>query len=85
VTADCTELRVGRHINRRMRKIYSPLLEAIRPTYGDSKLATIIGFQTPQIATVRAGTFRVPSREVGADGSVEKFSPNLNRKDFITK
>jgi len=85
VTADCTELRVGRHINRRMRKIYSPLLEAIRPTYGDSKLATIIGFQTPQIATVRAGTFRVPSREVGADGSVEKFSPNLNSKDFITK
>ncbi len=52
---------------------------------GDSKLATIIGFQTPQIATVRAGTFRVPSREVGADGSVEKFSPNLNSKDFITK
>ena len=84
VTADCTKLEIGKHINKKLKKIYSPLLEAIRPTYGDSKLATIIGFQTPQIATIRAGTFRLPVREK-REGKKEIFTPNLSHKEFVTK
>ena len=46
VTADCTSLKVGEYINRRKKMIMKPCLEAIRPTYGESKLATIISLST---------------------------------------
>jgi len=65
VTADCTALEIGEHIDRKNKKIFAPILESRRPTYGESKLATILGFVCPQISTARAGTFEVPTREVG--------------------
>ncbi|MCK4442877.1 MAG: electron transfer flavoprotein subunit alpha, partial [Sulfurovaceae bacterium] len=61
VTADCTALEIGEHINRKEKKIFAPILESRRPTYGESKLATILGFVCPQISTARAGTFAVPT------------------------
>jgi len=84
VTADCTELKIGKDVNRKLKRVLTPLLEAIRPTYGDSKLATIIGFQTPQIATIRAGTFKLPIKEK-REGKKENFTPNLSHKEFVTK
>jgi len=85
VTADCTELKIGKDINRKLKRILTPLLEAIRPTYGDSKLATIIGFQTPQIATVRGGTFKKPTPNYNRNRKIKSFTPNLSHKEFITK
>ena len=43
VTADCTSLEVGEYVHRIKKSIFYPVLQSIRPTYGESKLATIIG------------------------------------------
>lgn len=82
VTADCTGLEIGEYINRKDKVIISPILHSRRPTYGESKLATILGFVFPQISTARAGTFEVPEREEGKKGIVTAFNPELSNNDF---
>jgi electron transfer flavoprotein alpha subunit len=85
VTADCTGLEIGEYIDKKEKVIYKPILESRRPTYGESKLATILGFVCPQISTSRAGTFEVPERVVGRQGIISGFSPVLNDRDFIVE
>ncbi|MDR1633247.1 MAG: FAD-binding protein [Dysgonamonadaceae bacterium] len=82
VTADCTGLEIGEYINRKEKTIVRPILHSRRPTYGESKLATILGFVYPQISTARAGTFEVPQREEGRTGVVSKFKPEFVEADF---
>jgi electron transfer flavoprotein alpha subunit len=60
-------------------------LEAIRPTYGESKLATIIGFWCPQMATARPGTFAAIKPDYNRQGKVTEFQPQLDEKDFIVE
>ena len=85
VTADCTGLEIGEYIDKKEKVIYAPILESRRPTYGESKLATILGFVCPQISTARAGTFEVPARIEGRKGIVSTFNPVLNDKDFVVE
>jgi electron transfer flavoprotein alpha subunit len=85
VTADCTALEIGEHIDRKKKVIFSPILESRRPTYGESKLATILGFVCPQISTARAGTFEVPSKDENREGIITNFTPKLDEKEFLTK
>ncbi len=85
VTADCTALEIGEHIDRKNKTIFKPILESRRPTYGESKLATILGFVCPQISTARAGTFEVPQRVDGRSGVVSEFKPALEEKDFVVE
>jgi len=85
VTADCTALEIGEHINRKEKKIYAPILESRRPTYGESKLATILGFVCPQISTARAGTFEVPEFDASREGEIISFNPVLTEDDFVTE
>jgi electron transfer flavoprotein alpha subunit len=85
VTADCTGLEIGEYIDKKEKVIYKPILESRRPTYGESKLATILGFVCPQISTARAGTFEVPERVEGRQGIVSIFNPILNNSDFIVE
>jgi electron transfer flavoprotein alpha subunit len=85
VTADCTGLEIGDYVDKKEKVIYKPILESRRPTYGESKLATILGFVCPQISTARAGTFEVPKRYEGRQGIVSHFSPVLNDKDFVVE
>jgi len=47
VTADCTGLEIGEYVDKKEKVIYTPVLESRRPTYGESKLATILGFVCP--------------------------------------
>lgn len=82
VTADCTGLEIGEYINRKDKVINKPILHSRRPTYGESKLATILGFVYPQISTARAGTFEVPPREVGRTGVLSTFKPVLSKAEF---
>jgi electron transfer flavoprotein alpha subunit len=82
VTADCTGLSIGEYIDKKEKVIYKPILESRRPTYGESKLATILGFVCPQISTARAGTFEVPERIMGREGIVSSFNPVLKDEDF---
>ncbi len=85
VTADCTGLEIGEYVDKKEKVIYTPILESRRPTYGESKLATILGFVCPQISTARAGTFEVPKRMVGRQGIVSGFNPVLSDKDFVVE
>ena len=89
VTADCTELLIGEHAHRnketKERVIYAPILESRRPTYGESKLATIIGFVCPQISTARAGTFEVPQKDESREGKISDFKPTLEAEEFVTE
>ena len=85
VTADCTALEIGEHINRKEKKIFAPILESRRPTYGESKLATILGFVCPQISTARAGTFEVPTPDETREGLITNFTPTLSDDDFVTE
>ena len=89
VTADCTELIIGEHKHRnketKEQVIYAPILESRRPTYGESKLATIIGFVCPQISTARAGTFAVPSKDENREGKISSFTPTLDESEFVSE
>ena len=85
VTADCTGLEIGEYIDRKQKVIITPILESRRPTYGESKLATILGFVCPQVSTARAGTFEVPQRVEGREGIVSGFKPVLDEKDFVVE
>jgi electron transfer flavoprotein alpha subunit len=85
VTADCTGLEIGEYVDKKEKVIYKPILESRRPTYGESKLATILGFVCPQISTARAGTFEVPKRIEGRQGIVSVFNPVLDDKDFVVE
>ena len=85
VTADCTGLEIGEYVDKKEKVIYKPILESRRPTYGESKLATILGFVCPQISTARAGTFEVPKSIEGRQGIVSVFNPVLNDKDFVVE
>jgi len=85
VTADCTGLEIGEYIDKKEKVIYRPILESRRPTYGESKLATILGFVCPQISTARAGTFEVPKRIEGRHGIISEFNPVLSDKDFVVE
>ena len=85
VTADCTSLRIGEYAHRMKKTIFYPCLESIRPTYGESKLATIIGFWCPQMATARSGTFRVPPRDPARRGTVREFKPVFRDSDFVVE
>jgi electron transfer flavoprotein alpha subunit len=85
VTADCTGLEIGEYIDKKEKVIYKPILESRRPTYGESKLATILGFVCPQISTARAGTFEIPERVEGRKGIISSFKPVLEEKDFVVE
>jgi electron transfer flavoprotein alpha subunit len=88
VTADCTELVIGEHIHRnketKEKVVFKQLLESRRPTYGESKLATIVGFVCPQISTARAGTFEVPTRDNSKEGIISTFEPKLDDSEFVS-
>jgi len=85
VTADCTGLEIGEYVNRKEKVINKPILHSRRPTYGESKLATILGFVYPQISTARAGTFEVPPTVEGRTGVLSSFVPKLSKNDFIVE
>jgi electron transfer flavoprotein alpha subunit len=85
VTADCTGLVIGEYVDKKEKVIYTPILESRRPTYGESKLATILGFVCPQISTARAGTFEVPKRVEGRQGIISGFNPVLTDIDFVVE
>lgn len=82
VTADCTSLEVGEYVHRMKKSVFYPVLHSIRPTYGESKLATIIGFWCPQMATARPGTFKILTRDPKRKGTVSEFKPVFQDSDF---
>ena len=85
VTADCTGLEIGQYVDKKQKEIVYPILESKRPTYGESKLATILGFVFPQVSTARAGTFEMPAEQKGRTGKLSTFKPQLKDEHFIVE
>ena len=85
VTADCTGLIIGNYVDRKKKEIVYPILHSRRPTYGESKLATILGFEFPQVSTARAGTFELPEEQKGRTGKLSVFKPQLKEEHFVVE
>jgi electron transfer flavoprotein alpha subunit len=59
LTADCTNLEIGEHEEKKINKVYTNLLYQIRPAFGGNIIATIINPDCrPQMATVREGVMK---------------------------
>ncbi len=59
LTADCTSLEFGDHVENKTGKEYKNLLYQIRPAFGGNIIATIVNPDTrPQMATVREGVMK---------------------------
>jgi len=85
LTADCTELIIGNHEDRRTKKVYKNILYQIRPAFGGNIVATIINPEhTPQMATVREGVMRKEIVDKNYKGKLIHLDVNkyLSEKDF---
>ncbi|MFN8615014.1 MAG: electron transfer flavoprotein subunit alpha/FixB family protein [Vampirovibrionales bacterium] len=88
LTADCTELDIGpyEHTNKAdpdKLGIYPGCLYAIRPSFGESLKARILGpWNNPQMATARPGTFVPLKPDVSRQGSIISIPVNLQPEDF---
>ncbi len=86
LSADCTQLDVGQYISRKQNQRFPTAFLMIRPSFGESKLATIIGPWTyPQSATVRPGVFRPLEPDTTRKGEVILFTPNFTDEDWKTE
>ncbi|HSW67027.1 MAG TPA: electron transfer flavoprotein subunit alpha/FixB family protein [Bacteroidales bacterium] len=86
LTADCTSLELGNHIENRTQKEYKNLLYQIRPAFGGNIIATIINPETrPQMATVREGVMKKEILSNGYKGIIKKINPALilNHEHFV--
>jgi electron transfer flavoprotein alpha subunit len=82
LTADCTALEIGDHLENKTGKQYKDLLYQIRPAFGGNILATIINPDTrPQLATVREGVMKKEPVASGHKGTVKNIDAGALLKD----
>jgi len=83
LSADCTEFDVGYYSSRKKGHRFDKAFQMKRPSFGESKLATIIGPWTyPQMATARPGTFRALSPDKKRKGEVINFNVKFDKTDW---
>jgi electron transfer flavoprotein alpha subunit len=88
LTADCTELVIGDHEDKKQNKVYKNLLYQIRPAFGGNIIATIINPDCrPQMATVREGVMKKEILDPNYKGKLIKLdvSKYVNDDDFVVK
>jgi electron transfer flavoprotein alpha subunit len=79
LTADCTDLQIGDHEEKKTGKSYKDLMYQIRPAFGGNIIATIVNPERwPQMATVREGVMPMSEREEGRKGEVVRCEADLN-------
>lgn len=82
LTADCTALEIGDHVENRTQTHYKNLLYQIRPAFGGNIIATIINPDTrPQIATVREGVMKKEVYSLKHKGKLRKIDADTILKD----
>jgi electron transfer flavoprotein alpha subunit len=83
LTADCTDLQIGKHEVKKTGKVYDNLLFQIRPAFGGNIIATIINFDRwPQMATVREGVMPMPEPDVNKKAEVVEEDVHLSAIDL---
>ena len=88
LTADCTSLEIGDHIENKIDTVYKDLLYQIRPAFGGNIIATIINPETrPQMATVREGVMKLEevSQKKPAEIKTINVSKYLKPEDFVVE
>ncbi len=91
LTADCTELDIGpyEHTNKMDPEkvgLYPGCLYAIRPSFGESLKARILGpWKNPQMATVRPGIMLPLEIDNNHSGEIRKLSVTLKPEDSRTE
>lgn len=86
LTADCTDLQIGDHEDKRAKKTYKNLLYQIRPAFGGNIIATIVNTERwPQMATVREGVMPMADRNGSAKGRVVAAKLALSSADVVLK
>ena len=87
LTADCTELDIGpyEHTNKMDPEklgLYPNCLYAIRPSFGESLKARILGpWKNPQMATVRPGIMIPLKADTNRQGEIRKIQIALKPED----
>ena len=77
LTADCTELIIGDHFDKKQNKEYKDLLLQRRPAFGGNIIATIVTPETlPQLATVREGVMKMEKLSKQKKGLVKSIDVN---------
>jgi electron transfer flavoprotein alpha subunit len=83
LSADCTELDIGRYVSRKKNQRFERAFLMMRPSFGESKLATIIGpWHYPQCATVRPGVFTKIAPDKSRTGEIINFSVDFQESDW---
>lgn len=88
LTADCTELDIGpyEHTNKTDPEklgYYPGCLYAIRPSFGESLKARILGpWKNPQMATVRPGIMLPLNPDYNRTGEIKNISVSIKPEDY---
>ena len=91
MTADTTELDIGdyEHTSKTdpaKAGLFKNILYAIRPTFGESLKARILGpWKHPQMATTRVGVMQAPPEDTSRTGIVIPVPVIFQESDFRTK
>ncbi|RKY27613.1 MAG: electron transfer flavoprotein subunit alpha [Planctomycetota bacterium] len=79
LTADCTDLQIGTHEDKKLGETFEDLMYQIRPAFGGNIIATIVNPQRwPQMATVREGVMPMSEADPKRTGEVIKADAALN-------
>ena len=79
LTADCTDLQIGDHIDPATKQEHKNLLFQIRPAFGGNIIATIVNpHRWPQMATVREGVMPMSVAEASGKGEIIRFPAGLD-------
>lgn len=91
LTADCTELDVGPYehkskVDPTKLGLYPDCLYAIRPSFGESLKARILGpWKNPQMATTRPGVMVPLKHDPNRAGQIVQIPVNLRPEDYRLK
>ena len=79
LTADCTDLQIGDHVEPITKHLYKNLLFQIRPAFGGNIIATIVNYDRwPQMATVREGVMPMPAPDESRTGEIIECKADLD-------
>ena len=79
LTADCTDLQIGDHVEPLSKREHKNLMYQIRPAFGGNIIATIVNYDRwPQMATVREGVMVMPERGPSRKGKLVRCEVDLD-------
>ncbi len=84
LTADCTDLQIGDHEDKKLNRTYKQILYQIRPAFGGNIIATIIAPEhRPQISTVREGVMTLDEPIYDPNGEIIHIDIQLDNELFV--